>query len=196
MSDDMVEMIGKSPAPAAKRQCLSVDLGSLKDSWLAWCKAQGTSSSDAMREVVRRLTTGEVAQPGMAPVARALRGERDSKRVRREIALTGSEDALARSVAEGMGFSVPKWLIACVRAQLTGQPQFGHQELNALTESNYQLLAIGRNLNQIARAINRNPDVATPLQAEAIEELRAVIDHHVGQVARVVEANTERWRLL
>jgi hypothetical protein len=47
-----------------------------------------------------------------------------------------------------------QWIIALVRARLTDKPQFGTREIETLGESNRQLLAIGRNLNQIAHALN------------------------------------------
>ena len=77
------------------------------------------------------------------------------------------------------------------RATLTRQPQFGMRELDALGESNYQLLAIGRNLNQIAKRLNEGlPETVT---VQHIEKLRKVIEQHTEVVSKAMRASLERW---
>lgn len=182
----------KKPAPRP-RKTLVVDLGDLKESWLEWCAAQGVTPSQAMREIVMKVTVS--AAPKAPLRATELRGKRDKTRVRREIRLSGSEDDLARKHAKTAGFSVSRWLLALVRAQLTGNPQLGQEEQEALAQSNYQLLMIGRNLNQIARALNTTPEDRRVYNVEAIEQLREYIQHHVVRASAVIEANLERWKL-
>jgi hypothetical protein len=180
--------------PAKRQQVLSVDLGDLKSQWLAWCEAQGVKPSDATRQVLSRvMQKGPASDPGRAVEAQ---GSRDERRRRREITLTESEDRLAAVHAAAAGYSVPKWLQALVRHQLTGTPQLGADDRAALAQSNYQLLAIGRNLNQMAKALNSYTDQRSAYSAEVIHELRTYIEHHVEHVAGLLESNAERWKLL
>jgi hypothetical protein len=41
------------------------------------------------------------------------------------------------------GYLPTKWVVAMVRTKLTGQPHVGQPELERLTRSNQQLLALG-----------------------------------------------------
>ncbi|KVW85963.1 plasmid mobilization relaxosome protein MobC [Burkholderia cepacia] len=94
-----------------------------------------------------------------------------------------------------MGFALSRFLVAMVRAQITSHPQLGDREVAALEASNYQLAAIGRNLNQIARALNAQP-LAVPQQHRlaVIDSLRREIDAHLKAVHDMQRTNLERWR--
>ncbi len=67
------------------------------------------------------------------------------------------------------------------------------EELRVLGESNSRLLALGRNLNQIARKINTNPGAHERLKTEQIENLSRHIAAHTAQVTGVMRANIDRW---
>ena len=67
------------------------------------------------------------------------------------------------------------------------------REIEALGESNYQLLSIGRNLNQIARRLNEGR--FEPVTVEAIEQLRTHIDKHIDMVSSAIRASLERWNI-
>lgn len=66
-------------------------------------------------------------------------------------------------------------------------------EIDALGESNYQLLAIGRNLNQISRKMNEGH--YKPITVERIEALRQLIDKHTDTVSKAIRASLKRWHL-
>ena len=76
------------------------------------------------------------------------------------------------------------------RAGLTKEPQFGMKEIEALGESNYQLLSIGRNLNQVAKAMNEGR--RDSISNESIERLRQIIDAHTDKVSGAIRASLER----
>ena len=65
------------------------------------------------------------------------------------------------------------------------------KEIDALGESNYQLLAIGRNLNQVAKAMNEGRRDSVTI--ESIERLRGIIDTHTEKVSTAIRASVERW---
>jgi hypothetical protein len=77
---------------------------------------------------------------------------------------------------------------------LDGTPQLGQQELEGLARSNLHLLAIGRNLNQLARAANQGAPSERHGRADGIEAVRATVTEHTALVARVMAANVARWR--
>lgn len=63
-------------------------------------------------------------------------------------------------------------------------------EIDALGESNYQLLALGRNLNQVARRLNEGQH--EPITVERIEALRRRIEKHTKLVSNAIRASLER----
>jgi hypothetical protein len=67
------------------------------------------------------------------------------------------------------------------------------REMETLGESNYQLLSIGRNLNQIAKRLNQG--YVQPITLERIEQLQQQINQHTELVSKVLRASIERWSL-
>ena len=110
--------------------------------------------------------------------------------------LTHSERDAIEERAKADGFGHPnKWVVALIRARLTGEPQFGNQEIEVLRESNHQLLAVGRNLNQIAHAMNASRGASGEYDAELARKLATSIKQHVQKVGEAMRASFSRWRL-
>ncbi|WP_155847652.1 hypothetical protein [Asticcacaulis benevestitus] len=114
--------------------------------------------------------------------------------IRHEIALTASEQGRVAAMAEADGLSITKWIVALIRARLTGTAQFGQEELEALAQSNLQMLAIGRNLNALAKAANMRGGAGAQ-EARDIRDLEAEIRSHVAKVSNLMTGNAARWRL-
>jgi predicted DNA binding CopG/RHH family protein len=119
----------------------------------------------------------------------------DTSRARIELRLTESELSMIRSIATAEGASANRWLVNLVRVHLTHRPQLGMVELRALGESNSRLLAIGRNLNQIARQANLDRRAPDRLTKERIDALHQLILSHTSEVTAVMRANLDRWAL-
>lgn len=174
---------------------VTMDLGTLKKPWLAWCEAQGLKPTAAFKEIVSRLVARQAAQASPTATPAVVPDSPEKAKHRKWVVLTDSELAHAQAFADREGFSIPKWLHALVRARLTGAPQLGQQELELLAESNLRLLAIGRNLNQVARVLNGNPNDRSFYRVALIEELESVIKAHTKVVSAAMTANVERWRI-
>jgi hypothetical protein len=86
---------------------------------------------------------------------------------------------------------IPGWRLD----KFTGHVLLTHSygQIEALGESNYQLLAIGRNLNQIAKNLNRGLQLTVTI--EQIESLRKLIKDHTKRVSCVLRASVERWSI-
>ncbi len=82
-----------------------------------------------------------------------------------------------------------------VRAKWSGQPHVGQPELERLTRSNQQLLALGRNLNQITKVLNTSPQNCAAFRVQVITELSRVIRAHTDKVSDVLRGTVERWQL-
>lgn len=186
---------------------------SLKAAWVAFVarsqsdlpQEQQQSGQDVLRDVMRKLigqptkaASGKPSPTFGLPSPHGIDENKidDGPKKRLEIRPTPSEyDALVK-IAEARECSVQWWVISLIRAALTRGLTVGGAELKALSESNYQLMAIGRNLNQIAHHINADPSKHDMLRAAQIADLTARIDEHRKQVAALIYASSQRWEVL
>lgn len=98
-----------------------------------------------------------------------------------------------RAAARGLKPSV--YMRSLVRSHLTNQPSFTDAELAELKEANRQLAAIGKNINQIAKALNTSLDNAHMARAQELEEVRQYVDHQRHVVTNLVRENMKAWRV-
>lgn len=170
---------------------LNLYLGALKKPWSDYCEALGKKPGAALKEVIEQQLKKAAKNPPPPPLRQAGEAPDDEPKVRFEILMTRSEKAavLERSSLERC--SQRRWIIDAIRAGLTREPQFGMKEIDALGESNYRLLAIGRNLNQVAKAMNGGRRDSVTI--ESIERLRGIIDAHTEKVSTALRASLERW---
>ena len=176
-----------SSSPRPNR--INIDLQEFKQPWLDYCKARDVTPSQAFRQVVAKLTAAESDQP----IAHETADARKTK-IRKEVRLTKGELHRSEAIAKREGFSLGRWIVALINARLDGTPQLGQEELEGLARSNMQMLAIGRNLNQLVRATNQGRPLPWPVRTSLIEDIQALIHQHTGQVARIMTANIARWR--
>lgn len=198
------------PVPEKKRVLTSFEIGALKGPWEEYCKRNNVDSGPALCQIIQKLTG---ADPALLPVSARKKGlqptrperpytsretvEKKSKADRLEIQLKPSErEAInARAAADGFD-NANAWVVALVRARLTNEPQFGSREIDLLGESNHQLLAIGRNLNQIAHALNATKGKSpNAYDVALVEELAEAVRRHVRKVGDALRASIHRWTL-
>jgi hypothetical protein len=178
---------------AKRTTTVTVDLGELKAPWQAWCQAHGITPSHALRNAIRQAMDRRATRAPAPRLRVTPRKERATARI--ELNLTSSELAALKKMAGHEGYLPTKWLVAMVRTKLTGQPHVGQPELERLTRSNQQLLALGRNLNQIAKVLNTAPQNRTAVRVEVITELSRVIRAHTDKVSAVLRGTVERWHI-
>lgn len=186
-----------SPMPTASSEkrttTITVDLGDLKAPWQAWCQDHGITPSHALRNAVRQAMDRKATQ-APAPRLRVTR-RRERATARMKLNVTPSELAALRTCARHEGYQPTAWVVAMIRTKLTGEPHVGQPELEILARSNQQLLALGRNLNQIAKVLNTSPQNRTAFRVEVIIELSRVIQAHTKKVSDVLRGTVERWQL-
>lgn len=158
-----------------------------KQAFLAAAKAHGTSESQFLRLIIERLLKVEQAPP------KPFSSERTEKRVRIAIGLTESEAVEVNSRAASMGIARTEWIVKLILSHLSSHPQFSPADVDALLESNRQLAAIGRNLNQIAKTLNLDPNASYQVTVESIGALAADIKAHRKVVSSLLDANLDRW---
>lgn len=154
----------------------------LKSDFKAACRENNTTMTDVLTQVMRQVTG---------------RQEEVSPAVNRERKLTlrlsadELEALLERQAMEGDDFRTIT-AINALRRGLGFDPILNRELTTALRDSNRELTAIGRNLNQVARALNIDPREGDSIRYDAIQELVAVIDGHRKDVAETVRRSLGR----
>jgi hypothetical protein len=177
--------------PPAARSRVTVDIGELRSQLDAYCVANKTTPSAVVRETLTKMLGTSDANArfdtGIAP------DEGDKTRL--YIRLSDSEKQAITIISESWGFKTVKQFIVCLlRAFITKRPNFSDSELKILAESNFQLASIGRNINQIAKRLNSEPDVSA-YRIEDIKDLAEHIKAHTKLVSDLLRMNVERWRI-
>lgn len=159
-----------------------------KQGWVNFCKAAGVPEAKVLRDMILKVSGGAEAKPTES------RGRGEAKAGKVTVRLTERERnaLLERVQLEGYG-NPTKWVTALVRAALHKEPVLTDGEVAALRESNRELAAIGRNLNQVARALNIEFRESDKLKQEAIEKLAERIEQHKELVAGLLSRNMSRW---
>lgn len=166
----------------------TVRLGPLRKAWSDFCKSREIPEGEG----VRLLISNALRVADKASVIQD--GEAAAPKARVELRLTAGELEAIRVRAEATGFTANRWIVALIRAHLNAAPQFGDLELTTLADSNYQLSAIGRNLNMLARDLKASPDTIEPYRFKVLEHLKKQIDDHLKVVHEVIQANLARWK--
>ena len=123
----------------------------LKDKLEAKAELLGMTASDLLRLLATQATQGVSKIARNADETEETQ-EKNDGRIR--FRLNKNEHQKLREQAEQCGMSITNYSALLIRAKLTGASIPTDAELRALEESNYELMAIGRNLNQIAHALN------------------------------------------
>jgi hypothetical protein len=131
--------------------------------------------------------------------------------VRLKVPLTADEIAALKKAASRDGLAPPRWIVALMRENLFDRAQPTAYAVEALNNSNFQVQAIGRNLNQLVRALNAISDhldngrlkeagegLRTHWRREyldqLVQEVRGAIDRHLPVVTDVLTESERRWR--
>lgn len=101
------------------------------------------------------------------------------------------EAAIERAKSKGMRLG--RWIAALIQSHILAKPVMVHDEVIALRESSRYLLAIGRNVNQIAKALNENFYETDRVKMEILKELEAAIQQTDDRIDELVRTSQKAW---
>ncbi|QKZ07844.1 plasmid mobilization relaxosome protein MobC [Pseudomonas eucalypticola] len=110
-----------------------------------------------------------------------------------DVPLAPSEGKALDELAGAMGWPRSKYLAQLFRVHLSAEPRFSEKEMLELRQVTMQLAALGRNVNQVARALNVSLDNANQAHAVQWEVMHRVIDVHRKYVKALVKGNLDYW---
>lgn len=162
--------------------------------------------SGEQQAVLRKLAEQRLSKPSLSLLAKTLLLEQlesppppaieaydeppPNKRI--TLRLPDYDRAWLQQAAEQGRTSINQTVRDIIQSHIRDTPFYPAVTTDALYQSNYQLLRIGRNINQIARQLNAGEH--TSLTTRHIEELKAVIDAHTARVNEVLQSNRKRQK--
>jgi len=172
---------------------LYVYLGNLKQPWVDYCASIGIKPGVAIKKGIEQQLKNSQKQITKENLSQQNESPDTENKVRLVVWLTPSEKAAIKKQAEVENCSSNRWVVDAIRVGLTHEPQFSTSETKELGQSNYLLLKIGTNLNQIARRLNEGRH--EPITVDAISRLKNQIDEHTDKVSLAIRASLERWSI-
>ena len=165
-----------------------------KDLWKKHCKRLGLTQS----AVLRMLINNEIKENNQ--VKNSVKSSvneptNDDKKVN-QISIRLSDyyfNKLKNKMDLEGYFSQTNWVVACVIYSLNKEPILTENEIFALRESNREISALGGNLNQIARVLNKYPDQSRKIKPEIINDLLNQFNKHNLKVNTLIKATKNRW---
>jgi hypothetical protein len=158
-----------------------------KERFAAVARHQGISDSALLKRLVElMLQTASAGGIELAVPSRPLRDSRLTVRLRPEDIMMVRERAAAR------GMPAATYVSVLTRAHLRSLSPLPKEELLALKRTVSELGAIGRNLNQIARATNQGEQVPGPGR-EDVKVMLKVCEGLRDHVRALLSANLKSW---
>jgi hypothetical protein len=145
------------------------------------------SKRDLLREIVYAHLLEPRQYPDLIPDSRSANTEHLSVRL-----FTFLADAVRERGAH-KGMTASRWMAALIQSHLTREPVLDDKKIEILRASNNELRMIGRNLNQIARAMNTRPEETDQIKLEVIEALAQVFGEHQAKVTGLIQHSQKDW---
>ncbi|ARS53523.1 plasmid mobilization relaxosome protein MobC [Kushneria konosiri] len=157
-----------------------------KIAWHQFCQANHVSESEMLRMMIQKVS-GSTSDAGAD-----VNHEPKSDKITVRLASENFKKVGVKAREEGF-LNKTNWTTSAVLAALHRQPVLTNDEINILRRSCRELNAIGRNLNQVARALNVESSEEKRIKHEAIAALAKHIDEHCASVSELLNKNMNRW---
>ncbi len=162
---------------------------SIKERFQQRAAAHGLSESEQLRALVLAFLDGAPAS-GPVPIDPE---NADLERITVRLPAFLLESAKGRAAALGMAPS--RWIASLVHSNLRKEPVTTETETAALQRCTYELSAIGRNINQIARALNQAPNETERVKLDTLKVLAESIGRTRENIRALVRASRNVWSI-
>lgn len=156
--------------------------------------ASKRTQSDA--ELLRQLIldalgeSGEQREPELTPIGVSPK-QSELERITVRLPRFLMEEVKDRAKMKGMASS--RWISSLVQSNLMRQPVLVEEQVLMLEASNRELAALGRNLNQIAKALNVAFHETDKLKLEHLSSLKEAINTNRETIKELVRASRGVW---
>ena len=109
------------------------------------------------------------------------------------VRLDEAEDRAFQQVVEGLRTTRSRLLKKIIREMIGLGPDMLTQEWKLFEALAYQLAAVGRNFNQLIRAVHSGKATITPEDLVLVEKVRDQIDRVEREVIAIIDRSHHRW---
>lgn len=167
----------------------------LKEQFRARAKTLRIKESALLQRLIRHeLSSVSTAIPFSPVLTPTPQTDEDVETVRITVRLPRFLRLAVRERAAQRKMSESRWVAALIQSNLRKEPVMNDAEIAALLESNRELAALGRNLNQVARALNEAFYETERVKLEALGVLAAAIKENRDAIRVLVRASQQAWR--
>lgn len=159
------------------------------DLYKSFCKANDKSQVAMFRILLGKITGEAISNETKSEELK----ENLSRKITVRLSELDSKKLTKKAIEEGYE-NRTKYATSILLSHLKKEPVFTNNEIAALLKSTAQMLAIGRNLNQITKAINIEYRESEKLKKESIEKISSFIQDHISQVKNILGKNMKRWQ--
>ena len=99
----------------------------------------------------------------------------------------------AKEKAKVKGMAPSRWIAALVQSNLAKKPVMADQELLALKANIRELTAIGRNINQMARALNESRSNTEKVKLDTLALLDDTLKTNLSLIRDLVRSSQQVW---
>lgn len=173
-------MNGRPPSPPKlpMRQILAVDLKTLKPAVLEAAQTAGSTPSEWARHTIAKALAVEPSS------MRTMPKPEEGATTKLTLRLTPQDSHALQHWAETEGITRTEWLRQRIRHPLA--PSMSKAQIDALVQANYQIAGVGRNLNQVARALNAQPGMMSSSDRAAIQAAVQAVREHLSLAAQAM----------
>jgi len=163
----------------------------LKQRFQKLSKSNGLSESELLRSIVidamRNIEFNESDKFGLNLDFEKSETERITVRMPSFLMQAAKEKGKAK------GMATSRWIAALVQSNIAKNPVMADQELNNLKASIRELNAIGRNINQMARALNESRNNTDKVNLDTLYLLGDSLKRNLSAVRELVRASQQVW---
>ena len=168
----------------------------LKSLFLHKAEALNLSESELIRKLVLDFFAHEKNKDEVEDVLRAVQADAENAEIEKmTVRLPRFLVDAAKEKAKAKGMATSRWIAALVQSSLMQKPVMVDQELNELRTNIRELNAIGRNINQMARALNESKNNTDKVKLDNLDLLRNYLDRNIASVRGLVRASQQAWGL-
>lgn len=154
-------------------------------------KTKGFSEAELLRAIVidtlRKEPHTESEQPELKPAP----GKTEPERI--TVRMPGFLMDTAKDRAKAKGMAPSRWIAALVQSNLAKKPVMADQELLTLKANIRELTAIGRNINQMARALNESRNNTEKVRLDTLALLDETLKTNLSLIRELVRASQQAW---
>jgi len=158
----------------------------LKEDWFDFCKSRNTKATPMLLMMIKRVLGDDFIAEKKEP--------EKAKKLQINIRLNERYKSLMTERANTEGFpSRQSWATNLLLSTLKKEPVLTDEEIKELRLSNRQLASIGRNINQIAKALNMEKDIDQQVNETILNNIHSDINEHKKLVSALIHRSLNRW---